>query len=380
MNKNFFNDKSWFPNAAALCAAVLLYVILSRISGIWEQVKVFIGYFRPLIFGCIIAYIVNPLANFFAKYIFGKMKKTEVKLLISKIFAFITVSLFLVFALITLIPQIISSVKVFSSNFDGYVASLNKLVDSLGLSATMLNIDDIISSSENLLNKIIEYIENNISNILSVSVNAGKGVFQWVVAFILSVYLLFGKEKLKKGAKRFIVALCGSKRSDSIFSLLDKCNSICNRYIVFNLLDCLIIGGANAIFMSVVGMQYTGLVSFVVAIANLIPTFGPVIGGALGAFILLMVKPAHALIFLIFTLILQFCDGYIIKPRLFGDSLGVSGLWILVAIIAGGGMFGVAGILLAIPAMAIIDLLYGSYLLPWLESRHKNNEYADRST
>ena len=147
-------------------------------------------------------------------------------------------------------------------------------------------------------------------------------------------------------------------------------------HIVFNLLDSFIIGGANAIFMSAAQMQYVGLVSIVVAISNLIPTFGPVIGGAVGSFILLMVKPAHALIFLIFTLVLQFCDGYIIKPRLFGNSLGVSGLWILVAIIAGGGMFGVAGILLAIPAVAIIDLLYGSYLLPWLESRQKNIKSA----
>ena len=199
--------------------------------------------------------------------------------------------------------------------------------------------------------------------------SAGKEVFQWVVAFILSVYLLFGKEKLKKGSVRLIKAIFGDRRADEIITLFGRCNGICNRYVVFNILDALLVGTLNAIFMSVTGMQYAGLVSIVVALTNLIPTFGPIIGGVTGAFILLMVKPVHALIFLIFTLVLQFCDGYIIKPRLFGDSLGISGLWILVAILAGGSMFGIAGILLAIPAAAIIDLLYGEYLLPWLEAR-----------
>ncbi|MCR5264069.1 MAG: AI-2E family transporter, partial [Clostridiales bacterium] len=92
----------------------------------------------------------------------------------------------------------------------------------------------------------------------------------------------------------------------------------------------------------------------------------------------LMVKPMHALIFLIFTLVLQTLDGYVIKPRLFGTSLGVSGLWILIAIMVFGGMFGVAGILLAIPAVAIIDLIYNSYLLPWLEKRRRKLDGDDR--
>ena len=151
----------------------------------------------------------------------------------------------------------------------------------------------------------------------------------------------------------------------------DDLLSILKRYIVFNLLDSLIVGGANAIFMAIVGMPYVGLVSFVVAIANLIPTFGPVIGALIGGFVLLMVNPWHALAFLIFTFILQTVDGYILKPKMFGDSLGVSGLWILVGVIVGGRAFGVVGILLAIPGVAILDFLYQEYFLPWLETRER---------
>ena len=192
-----------------------------------------------------------------------------------------------------------------------------------------------------------------------------------MVAFILSVYLLGERERLKAGAMRLFRAIFGETRSEWVFTYLRRCDVIFSRYIVFNLIDALIIGASNAIFMSIARMEYVGLVSFVVAITNLIPTFGPVIGAVIGGFILLMVKPMHALIFVIFTLLLQTLDGYVIKPKLFGNSMGVSGLWILVAILVFGSMFGVVGILLAIPIVGILDYTYDEYLLPYLERRQK---------
>lgn len=118
-------------------------------------------------------------------------------------------------------------------------------------------------------------------------------------------------------------------------------------------------------------MQYVGLVSVVVGVTNLVPTFGPIVGGVIGVFILLMVKPWHAVIFLIFTLILQTLDGYIIKPKLFGNTFGVSGLLILLAIVIGGKMFGILGILLAIPFAAICDYVYREIVIPQLEKKRK---------
>jgi predicted PurR-regulated permease PerM len=129
------------------------------------------------------------------------------------------------------------------------------------------------------------------------------------------------------------------------------------------------VGGANAVFMAICGMQYVGLVSVVCGVTNLIPSFGPVIGAVIGGFILLLVNPWHALLFLGFTAVLQTLDGYVIKPKLFGDSLGVSGLLILISIVLFGNIFGVVGILLAIPLAAIIDFTYEEGILPLLEMR-----------
>ena len=364
-------EKPWYNQAVSLCIAVILYVVLTHWGGFWQAVRTFFRYFSPVILGAIIAYIVNPLSGLYARILFGRMKKEKVRAFLSNLLAFLTVILFLVFLLLMLVPQLFESVATFAGNLDGYVASLRGMLDALGVSSSALGLDRFIDSSEALIETVTDFVKENLSTILSTSVGVGKGAVQFFIAFLLSIYLLADKARLKAGGQRFLTAALGGAKYEKLAKVLRRSHSILNRYIVFNLLDCLIVGGANAIFMAIVGMPYVGLVSFVVAVANLIPTFGPVIGALIGGFVLLMVNPWHALAFLIFTFILQTVDGYILKPKLFGDSLGVSGLWILVGVIVGGRAFGVIGILLAIPGVAILDFLYREYFLPWLEAREK---------
>ncbi len=365
-----FKDKTWYPYAVAACIGVALFVLLTRFGSIWQGCKTFIGFFSPVILGCVIAYIVNPLAKLYRRLLFSRLKKPSRQSFFANLLAFITVILFLVFTLMMLIPQLIDSVYTFIENLDGYVASLSSMLEEWGLSSS-LDLQKLIDSSENLLDTVATYIRENIKDILATSAHAGKSLVKWAIAFMLSIYLLADKERLKSGGGRFLRAVMRPEQYDRAVVFLRRCDFILSRYIVFNLLDSLIVGGANAIFMGIVGMPYVGLVSFLVAVTNLVPTFGPVIGGIIGGFVLLMVNPWHALAFLIFTAIIQTVDGYILKPKLFGDSLGISGLWILVGVIVGGRAFGVAGILLAIPGVAILDFLHREHLLPWLESRHK---------
>ena len=114
--------------------------------------------------------------------------------------------------------------------------------------------------------------------------------------------------------------------------------------------------------MAIMGMDYAVLISVVVGVTNMVPTFGPIVGCLIGMFILLLVHPMWSVWFLIFTILLQTVDGYIIKPKLYGDTLGVSPLLILIAIVVGGRMFGVIGILLAIPVSAILDYIFREIL------------------
>ena len=374
MNKKSFQDKPWYPMAVAACIAVVLFVLLTRFSDIWGAIRHFFGFFSTVILGFIIAYLVSPLARLYRNRIFGKIKKEKLRHILSVILAFVTVVLMLTFLLVTLIPQLIGSIGTFADNLEGYMVSLNEMLHRWGISTEKLHIDEIINSSESLISTLMTLITENFSDIIATSASAGKQVIEIGMAFLLSIYILASKDWLTEGGVRFLHAVMKEEKCDALLRFLARCHLILNSYIVYNLLDSLIIGFANAIFMAILRMPYIGLVSFVVAIFNLIPTFGPIIGAVIGGFVLLMVKPWYALAFLIFTVVLQTLDPYYIKPKLFGDTLGVSGLWILVGIIVGGKMFGVVGILLAIPAVAIIDFSFREYLMPWLERRKNKKE------
>lgn len=366
-------SKSWYPYTIALCTAVLLFVLLTHFADIRAGVSTFFGYFMPVIWGCAIAYLINPLANFYNRTIFRGIAGERIRNIISNTLAFITVLMFLVFVMVLLIPQLISSIMMFVNNIDKYIVSLEHFLDYIGLSSESLGLQHWIESPDALLHKLSAYIRTNMDDILATSADAGIKIIQLLISILLSIYLLFNKNMLKSGLRRFLKAALDESRYETTRTFLLRCNSILNRYIVFNILDALLVGVVNAIFMFIMGFPYAGLISVVVGVTNLVPTFGPFVGGAIGAFILLLIKPWYAAAFMLFTLVLQLIDGYIIKPKLFGESLGVPALWILVGIVVGGKMFGIIGILLSIPIVAILDFSYKDYFLPWLESNRKKS-------
>ena len=142
-----------------------------------------------------------------------------------------------------------------------------------------------------------------------------------------------------------------------------RCDTILVTYISQSFMDALIIGSVNAIFMAICKMPYIGLISVVVGVTNLIPNLGPAIGAVIGAYILLLAGPGNTLPFLVFCLILQSVDAYILKPRLFSNALGVSGVSILISTIVFGNMFGILGVVIAIPVAAILSFAYQEYFM-----------------
>ncbi|QFJ54500.1 AI-2E family transporter [Pseudobutyrivibrio xylanivorans] len=363
-----FKEQPWYSLTMSICIGVILFVALIKINSVISGIGTFLGFFSTVFFGGVIAYIINPLAMLYRRKLFGKLKKESTRAALGNALAFLSVIVFLTFIGFTIVPQLIESVKTFAMNFNGYVDGLQRTLAAIGVSNSVIDLSNFVNSSTDLLNNVKELATKNMSTIMSATTSVGKGLGQAFIAFLLSIYFLAEKDKLKRGGKRFLKAVCKGQY-DKVEYVIIQSDKILNRYIVYNLIDASIIGIVNAIFMTIAGLPYVGLVSVFVAVTNIIPTFGPAIGALIGSFLLLLVEPWYAGAFLIFTLILQTLDGYVIKPKLFGDSLGVSGLWILIGIVAGGKMFGVVGILLAIPMVAILDMLYHKFLLPFLESR-----------
>lgn len=362
--------------AVAISIGVVMYVSLTHLGTILRAVGKFISFFSPVIIGVIIAYIVNPLAKFYEKILFKNTDPKKKRHMVSNILAFITFILFLALILYLLIPQLIGSIMFLADNLDSYLDATKHLLDDWGIAGSIEGLEEILNSSGDLLKKLLDLLTNNIDRIISGTASAGKSLLNVGIAFILSIYIISDKDKIKEGVKRLIAALLSSERYERLTGFVRKCDVILEQYVTHNFLDSLIVGVANSIFMVICRMPYVGLVSVVVALTNLIPTFGPIIGWVIGGFLLVLIKPWYALAFTLFTIVLQTADGYVIKPKLFGDTLGVSGLLILVGVIVGGRMFGIVGILVAIPGVAILDLLYKEFVLLRLEARKQEENKA----
>ena len=369
MSKKTLKLKVWYKYAVAICIGVVLFVALTHLDVIWSAVKTFIGFFKPVIFGCIIAYIVNPLASLYTRKLPGGPEKIKMRGRVGIILAYVTIIVVIVASLAVLIPHLVSSVTMFADNLDEYIASLTALLKSFGLSASMFGLLHLTELSDDVMGTVSGYISKNLDDIMTVTAGIGLGAVTWMIALLLSMYILAEKSMLKSGLKNLLQATLEKEQYVETVKFLSRSNNILNRYIVFNLVDAFIIGMLNMLFLTVMGFPYAGLVAFVAGLTNLIPTFGPFVGGAIGAFILLLVEPWYAAAFLAFTVAIQIFDGYILKPKLFGKTLGVSGMWILVGIVVGGNMFGVVGILIGIPVGAILDDIYHEYLLPLLEKK-----------
>ena len=171
--------------------------------------------------------------------------------------------------------------------------------------------------------------------------------------------------------KRVLQLTTNDEHYSEISAVGVKFNTIFAKFITVDLIDALLIGVVDYIFMVAVGMPYALVISVAVGVANLVPTFGPIVGAVTGVVILLLANPIYALWFLVFTVILQTIDGYIIKPKMFGEVLNVPGILIMISIVVFGRIMGVVGIFLSIPISAIIVYLLDEYAFPRLEKRKK---------
>jgi len=384
MKKLFGNiDKQWKVYALAACVTVLFASVITHISLCVSYIKTFLGFFGPVILGVVIAYILNPLAKEFDKRIFVFIKKEKLRWTLSVFISLILVLVLIVLLVVSLIPQFVVSIKTFLDNMNSYLANLESLLDTLSArfgiqsSELMAQIEERIVGDDGILSKAGTYISNNITKIIRTTTNAGSTVANFAISVIVALYFLVAKDSMLGACRRLFGLLVTSESNYSrSMEVWGKFNKIFSSYIACELIDALLVGAANYLFMTIMKMPSALIVSCVVGVCNLAPTFGPVIGAVVGGVILLLVRPASVIPFIIFTVVLQTIDGYVLKPKLFGNVLAVPSSLILIAIIVFGRMFGITGMLVAIPVAAIMVYLYKELLIPALEARKEKRQSA----
>ena len=367
-------EKRWVAYSFATCSAVVLFLMLSHLDMVFVGIGKLYQFVAPVLCGVIIAYLINPVVNFFEQNIFRRVKKAKKRHNCSVVSALCFIILLIALLLSTLIPSLVDSFMGIAENMETYAVVAASYAENIAKVAARFHIDlsNLAAYWDRIFETLMSNLPENADTIVNTSYNIGTGAVNLVLGFILAVYFLFDKERLIHGINRLHRLLFKDKSFERSRAFWQRCHMILGRYIAFDLLDGIIVGAVNAVFMLIAGMPYVALISVIVGVTNLLPTFGPIIGAVIGGIILVLTSPIYALIFLIFTVVLQIFDGYILKPKMFGGSLGVPEVWILVTIVVGGKMFGIVGILLAIPFAAIFTFVYEESIIPWLERRKQS--------
>ena len=371
-------EKRWAANTLAVCVGVVLYLILTNIG----KASTLVQLLSPVVTGAVLAYLFNPLMVFLETRLLSGIPKESLRHTLAAVITVVCIVLIVVLLAAALVPSLVESISGLIANRDLYIAAIeewfNAFVESpMGKSMNLSSFSEMFNQ---LLSTALGSVAENMGTILNASASIGSSLFNGVIGFIICIYLLVGKKGIVDGVDQFRRNLFTPESYRKHTEFWSKCHKIFIQYIGCDVLDGLIIGGANAVFMLIMKMPYTALVSLVVGATNLLPTFGPIIGAVVGAFILVLNNPLNALWFLIFTVVLQFFDGYILKPRLFSNSFGIPAVWTLLSIVIGGKFWGVAGILLAIPVVAVLLMVYRDMLLPYLKERAKEGEKEQKNS
>lgn len=383
-----------------VAACILFYFALLRLKVLSGVAVKIVDVLKPILYGGVIAYLLNPIVTkvdeYFLPFLEKRMKKKKRARNLSRVTGIFLAIIFMLVLIGTLfnllIPELYSSIRnlVFT-----LPRQINEAMDSLNElqfegSTTNLLLKTILEEGSDMFTKwmrtdLLQTTNEMMSNLTVGVINFVSEIFNILVGIMVSVYLLFGKETFAGQSKKAVYALLSPERANVFLHIITKSNEMFGGFIIGKIIDSAIIGVLCFIGLTILDMPYTVLVSVIVGVTNVIPFFGPYIGAIPSAVLILLTDPVKGLWFILFILLLQQLDGNVIGPKILGDSTGLSAFWVIVAILLGGGLFGVVGMIMGVPAFAVIyyivDMIMNSRLekknLPVESFYYNSKSYVD---
>ncbi len=354
-----------------IAASLLFYYGIFHMRSLISGIKIFFSIMAPIIYGVIIAYVLSPLVTFLEdSVIYPFLKKRKITLekrgrrVVRWVCVLLSLCFFLViiYALIMMIlPQLIRSIMNIIYSFPSYVRSVESWLNTIVEKGWNLDAE-MIDMLNQYTEKAQEYLYTNLlPQMQEMLKNISAGVFDiliflknFLIGAIVSIYVLVDKEIFVAKSKMVVYALLPAKVANTLIHAMRFTNKTFGGFISGKILDSAIIGVLCYIGSLIMDMPYTILISVVIGVTNIIPFFGPYLGAIPCILLILLVDPLKGLYFAIFILILQQFDGNILGPKILGDSTGLSSFMVIVAIMFGGGMFGIVGMLIGVPVCAVV--------------------------
>lgn len=351
-------------SVAVYAVLALLFIIIINSAAISKWLSNMLSVLAPLIVGAAMAYLSNPLLVMFERRVFKKMRSRGSKRALSMVCTYLVLLIVLVAILGIIVPQLISSYNSFASSLRSYtdkaITFVNKLIYSLNSSLSedrdmskYIDIGDIQRKVSELFNSSSSIFSTVASYVVSYASSIAVGVKNVLFGLFISIYILCSKERLAAQSKKILTAILPEHRYSVFVEWMRFSNSTFGNYIKAQLLDALLVAVECAILLSATGMPYPVLLAFIIGVTNIIPIFGPFIGGIPAGFIVFISAPEKLLLFIFMLILIQQIDGHFILPKLVGTTTGISSLGVLCAITVMGGYFGIVGMILGVPVFVV---------------------------
>ncbi len=374
--KRPYRERPYFKIAvtalAVIFVSILLVVIFTDLPGFFAMLKAFGAILSPLVSGCVFAFLLNPLVRFadarlcpwLEKRGKGKHSPQKVSRAISIVFALIFAGLIIYAFFAMLLPQLYESIMGIVNSAEDYYRSIEKWFNKV-----LADNPEIQGYADTALNKVFDYLKNwantsllgdmqkFVTTVTASVISVVKWVANLLIGLVASIYILWSKDLFQAQAKKILVAAFRPQAADHILHLGRETNKIFNGFVIGKIIDSAIIGVICYIGMLILKLPYPALVATIVGVTNVIPFFGPIIGAVPSGLLILLVNPLQAFYFVIFVICLQQLDGNVIGPKILGNTVGISGFWVLISITVAASLFGFAGMLLGVPVFAVIYML-----------------------
>ena len=351
-----------------LLACILAFLLLSNLGKVFSALDWFCSALSPVLYGLAFGYLLCPLMNRVERVLRPRLERVLRRPRLAQRLARgagIVVAegavILLVYAVIAmLLPELTSSVMMLVTELPGrYEAAATWANQVLADNPALA---DAVSAGMNyfetwLSTDLLPNAQNYLLSLTTSVVNMAYGTVNLIIGLVVSIYVLVSKDVFLGQSKKIVCAVLPARRANYLMEMARFAHKTFGGFLSGKILDSLIIGVLCFVGMSILRLPYTLLISVIVGVTNVIPFFGPYIGAVPSAFLILLVNPMQCLYFVIFILVLQQFDGNVLGPHILGGATGLSGFWVIVAILAFGKLFGLVGMVIGVPTFAVMYAL-----------------------
>jgi predicted PurR-regulated permease PerM len=350
-----------------ISSLIILLIVFSPGTFSW-----IVDSFKPVIYGLVIAYLLDPVVMFL-------MRKLKVRRKQGIFLACLILIGTISFLIYKLLPQIIENVNnIMSFIMEGdvdiakIVADIKNRMDNKYIEYITDYILQAGESFKNIINNLLNYLYNMLMSLIT---NIGSSTFTVFISFIISIYMLSEKDDLLARSRRFIHAYFSDKKAKDILDVFEKANKIFKSFLGGKLLDSAIVGIMFVIAFALAKVPYAPLMGTLTGFFNIIPYFGPLIGSVPVIIVSFFVNPTKALTALIIIIVIQQIDANFLEPKIVGENVGVSPFWIITSVTVGGNLFGIPGLILGVPVVVLLKtVLEGCMEMRLMEKGKENIE------